>query len=62
MPVPKKRMSATRSGNRRSQDAIKNMQSTVCGNCQATILPHMVCAACGFYKGERVLPAKSKKQ
>ena len=67
MAEPKKRMTSTRSGNRQSKDALKAKSLKVCTNCKANILPHRVCANCGYYKGEKILKMKeeikkSKKQ
>ena len=55
MPVPYRRKSASRARMRRSHDALKAVGSTVCSNCGEPVLPHHVCRACGFYKGEQIL-------
>ena len=54
MAMPKKQMTSTRSGNRRSQ--IKQLRPTtaLCTNCQTTIKPHTVCPKCGFYRGQKI--------
>jgi len=54
MAMPKKKMTSTRSGNRRAQKALNRIATSVCSNCKATIKPHAVCPYCGFYKGEKV--------
>lgn len=54
MAQPKKQMTRTRSGNRRSHLALARPAMTVCSNCKAAIKPHVVCAKCGFYRGEKV--------
>jgi large subunit ribosomal protein L32 len=54
MAMPKKRMTATRSGARRSQLALTRPAMTRCANCQATIRPHTVCEKCGYYRGKQV--------
>lgn len=59
MPVPKKRLSATRQGNRRSHLSLKSTAHTICSHCKAVILPHTVCDSCGYYKGKLVVPAKA---
>lgn len=58
---PKKKLSATRSGNRRSKLALQPVQSAVCSHCKALITPHTVCTVCGYYKGKLVIPAKAAK-
>jgi large subunit ribosomal protein L32 len=60
MPQPKKRMSATRSGNRRSHLALQEVVAMQCSNCKKPLAAHTVCVACGYYKGKLVLPAKAK--
>jgi len=57
MPVPYRRKSASRARMRRSHDALKAVGSTICSNCGEPVLPHHVCRACGFYKGEQVIGA-----
>ncbi len=61
MPVPKKRLSATRQGNRRSHLALKSPTHTTCSHCKAVILPHTACSACGYYKGSLTVPAKASQ-
>lgn len=57
MAMPKKRMTATRSGARRSQLAMTRPAMTRCANCQATVRPHTVCEKCGFYRGKQLVAA-----
>lgn len=54
MAMPKKQMTRTRSGNRRSHLAMKRPATNVCTNCKAVVRPHTVCAQCGYYRGEKV--------
>lgn len=51
------RMRHTRShtANRRSHHALKKTAFSECGNCEAKVTSHTVCAACGFYKGRNVM-------
>lgn len=51
------RMRSTRShtGNRRSHHALSSMSFMRCENCKAPKRRHTVCAACGFYRGQKVL-------
>lgn len=57
MAVPKKRLTKRRQGNRRSQGHGKvfAVQLATCSNCGSKVMPHAVCAHCGFYKGKKIL-------
>ncbi len=57
MGVPKKRTSKMRRDMRRSgNNKLKSpVQLNACPNCGAAVQTHRVCAACGFYKGKKVL-------
>ncbi len=60
MAQPKKRLSSTRSGNRRSHLALVAPPMGRCSHCHALVAPHTVCLHCGYYKGKLVLPSKAK--
>ena len=57
MPVPKKRLTKRRQGNRRSQGhgKIEVKEMAKCINCSYHVMPHRVCPNCGFYKGKKIL-------
>jgi large subunit ribosomal protein L32 len=57
MPVPKKRLTKRRQGNRRSQAHGKLTPTKLakCSNCGSSVMPHRVCSFCGFYKGKKIL-------
>ena len=60
MAVPKKKISKSRRGNRRSHDAISLNTIIECENCGAEKLPHHICPSCGFYNKKNVIsPNKS---
>jgi large subunit ribosomal protein L32 len=61
MAEPKKRMTSTRSGARRSHDALLRKSLVSCSNCKQSVPPHTVCQNCGFYRGKKVLTLKSEK-
>lgn len=61
MAEPKKRLTSTRSGNRRTHLAKQSMKLTSCNKCQSPALAHHVCAECGYYKGEDVLELERKE-
>lgn len=55
MAVPKKRMTSTRSGNRRSHQSIKIHNLGKCLKCKEPVIPHHVCLVCGSYKNDQVI-------
>lgn len=57
MATPKKRLTKRRIGNRRSQKhgKIELKQLATCSNCSAKVMPHVVCARCGYYKGKSII-------
>lgn len=54
MAMPKKQMTRSRSGNRRSQINQARPTMATCSNCKAAIAPHTVCNKCGYYRGQKV--------
>lgn len=62
MAEPKKRMTSTRSGNRRSHLATKANSLSSCPKCKSAILPHNVCKTCGYYKDVDVMQLEKKAQ
>ena len=58
MAEPKKKLTKTRSGNRRSHDALVGKSPSKCSNCGAMVQSHRVCSNCGFYKGKKVINIK----
>lgn len=54
MAVPKKKVSKSRKGMRRSHDALTPPNVILCP-CGEPTLPHRVCPSCGTYKGRQVL-------
>ena len=55
MAVPKKKVSPSRRGNRRSHDSLSMNTIVECENCGAEKLPHHVCPNCGYYKKRNVI-------
>ncbi len=62
MANPKRRHSNTRSRLRRAHDHLVPRSMAQCPQCNAFILPHRVCASCGFYKGKLVKTVKAKSK
>ena len=58
MPVPKYRTSASKRNMRRSHHSLSSPGMSVCPNCDEIKAPHVVCHACGHYKGQQVAEAK----
>lgn len=61
MAVPKRRMSRSRQGNRRSHHHKKPLQIQYCAQCNEPILPHRVCPNCGHYQGREVVEMEEEK-
>ncbi len=61
MAVPKRRMSRSRQGARRSHHHLTPMDVRYCSNCEQPVLPHRVCSNCGWYKGRAVVEIKPEK-
>ncbi|MBI5814053.1 MAG: 50S ribosomal protein L32 [Nitrospinae bacterium] len=55
MPVPKKKTTRGKRGNRRSHDGIAAPANSACPNCGEPKQPHRVCPACGQYKEMQAL-------
>ncbi|MBM2820602.1 MAG: ribosomal protein large subunit ribosomal protein [Candidatus Berkelbacteria bacterium] len=60
MAEPKKRITSSRSGKRKSQIILKTKSLTICPTCKEPNIPHRVCASCGYYKGEDILKLSQK--
>jgi len=61
MAVPKKKVSPSRRGMRRSHEALPRESSLECPNCGELKRPHHVCASCGHYDGREVVAADALK-
>lgn len=62
MAVPKKKVSSSRRGSRRSHDRVRKEVVVECENCGAEKLPHHVCPSCGFYKKRQVFEIKKVEE
>jgi len=60
-PQPKRRISSRRQGKRRAAIKLTLPQLQKCNNpaCGEMTIPHLVCNACGFYKGKQVVSKSS---
>lgn len=61
MAEPKKRLTKTRSGARRSHLSLKPLKLGICPKCKEPTYAHMVCAVCGTYKGIKVIELEKRK-
>jgi len=58
MAVPKRKHSNSRTGKRRSHDALKPRQLTYCPKCSTAVPTHVACPKCGTYMGRTVVEVK----
>jgi len=59
MAVPKRRHTNSRTGKRRSHDALKPKHLKRCRQCGAAHPPHVVCPNCGHYMGRTVVETEA---
>jgi large subunit ribosomal protein L32 len=55
MAVPKRKVSKSRKGKRRSHWKIAPPGLAKCPKCDEFIVPHRACPQCGYYKGRKVV-------
>jgi large subunit ribosomal protein L32 len=58
--VQAKRHAASKKNRRRSHLALKKTFLAVCSKCGKEVLPHRMCAYCGFYDGKEVVDVLAK--
>ena len=58
--VQVKRHTKGKRNRRRSHLALPKIFSTICSKCGKTVLPHHICAHCGFYDGKEVIDVMAK--
>lgn len=58
---PKRRTSKSKKNMRRSHDALTPPALSECPQCHEVKMPHIVCPACGYYKGKEVIQIKEEK-
>ncbi len=44
---------------RKAANRYKGVQVNLCSSCEAPIVPHRACEACGVYKGKQVLTVEN---
>jgi large subunit ribosomal protein L32 len=55
MAVPKRKTSRMQRRQRKAANFYEGVQATFCPNCNAPLMPHRVCGACGKYDGKQIL-------
>jgi large subunit ribosomal protein L32 len=58
-PLPKKKHSKGRKGNKASHHALTAITVGECPQCHSARLPHRVCLSCGYYNGRQVIETAS---
>jgi large subunit ribosomal protein L32 len=52
MAVPQRKTSRSRKGKRRSHNALRIPNLSICPQCTEPKLPHRICPQCGTYRGK----------
>ena len=56
MAVPKRKTPRAKTRSRRASNwKLEAAPRSICANCGAAKLPHVVCATCGWYRGRQVM-------
>ncbi len=53
--LPKQKITRRRRGNRRAHQSLKVPQLQPCSDCDYLVPSHVVCQACGYYRGTNVV-------
>ena len=61
MPLPKRKGSIRRRGNRRAHLKLTAPNFSECPQCHQPRMPHNACPACGYYAGRAAVPVKTPK-
>ncbi|MFA7245267.1 MAG: 50S ribosomal protein L32 [Candidatus Magasanikbacteria bacterium] len=62
MGLPSKKRTPRSRDDRRSHHALKPTTNKKCEKCGESVLPHIVCAKCGTYKGKQVVNVEKRLQ
>jgi large subunit ribosomal protein L32 len=62
VPLPKRKYSRARQGERRAHLGLKAAALIDCPQCHTPKLPHHVCSTCGTYDGREVIAIESHKK
>ena len=58
--VQPKRHTSGKRNRRRSHLALDKTSIAICAKCNKAVLPHHICAHCGFYDGKEVIDVMAK--
>ena len=58
-PLPKKKHSKKRQGDRAAHHAIRPPTIVDCPKCPSPMMPHRVCPTCGYYNGVEVVATET---
>ena len=61
MPVPKRKRSKARRDKRFANKGMQEASTTTCKTCNEPLMTHVVCKACGHYKGVKILTTKAER-
>lgn len=61
-PLPKKKMTSSRKGNRRGQIKAKIPALVACSQCHLPKLSHRACPSCGFYNGRTAIVVETQSR
>jgi large subunit ribosomal protein L32 len=62
VPLPKRKYSRARQGERRAHLGLKAASLVDCPQCHTPKLPHHVCPTCGTYDGREVIAIETPKK
>ncbi len=62
VPLPKRKLSKSRKGSRRSHDGLTAIKLVQCSHCGEMRQQHVVCPNCGHYNGKEVIAIEAKKK
>jgi large subunit ribosomal protein L32 len=61
-PLPKRKRSKARQGDRQAHTALKMPNTSPCPNCGNAKIAHRACTACGYYNGRQVAEPRRRAE
>ncbi|MBN18605.1 MAG: 50S ribosomal protein L32 [Chloroflexi bacterium] len=58
-PLPKKKHSKKRRGDKRAHKSINAIKTVKCSQCNSAYIPHRVCPECGYYNGKEIISSQA---
>ena len=59
---PKRKVTRSRAGKRRSHSAVKPPALDLCPQCHSPKMPHHACPTCGTYNGREVIKVEGRSR